>query len=632
MEFTAQELFPCNVALCPKTLKSKTEFEEHILVEHGKKNPLDVVVSTEFDFDPDDSETISSKTSKLKGEFNFDSDDADESEDLTHEAMSTASKEVEVEIEKPDDKIVEPVSVRIPPNVVLTEVNKHAMPETETILTASKQSKTEVERHDDITAKPVRIPPNVVLTEVSRKSYNKKKEKKHLKGFDNLNSGVKLEPVFPVIKTETVEKVLKKTKQLQSNVVHRIGRMQENLIRNKSAFSIEKIEALTKIKLSSEARLNFETLINGGRDMEIYSQIFGNIFCVANLPSSVKCRSWLCRSCPEGKFLGSREEFEAHFNIFCHGKVLYTCELCNKTQKSFEVLKGHLKSKHFTDAKCDLCEELFPTEGKLLTHKLNAHAIGGFQCDMCTKMCPSMARLKVHVKENHSGLSFSCSTCMKVFKSKGACVAHEAIHSGKVYECEYCIDTFISETGKAKHVKFQHTLDYEKFTCEECGKEFGERTKLTSHMKFHQRHKDLVCEVCGKLFNKKYAKSKHKKVVHDNIRSHACNQCFFKTTSQAKLKHHIMKTHENHQEVCFLCNNFVKHPYHHVLSAHKDKPNAWKEYMERKKTATKLLKSRTKQEVQDLSFPFLENLTKAISTGENDEVLPSDFDIYPDNW
>jgi len=603
MEYPAQDLYPCSVALCPKTLQSKAEFEEHVFGEHCKKNNLDVVVSSKefhFDSEPVDSVTSAFKTSKSGGEFDFVcDDDEDESGDVVRPGTISPVSNKE-----------NPEQARIP------------------------------------------IPPTVVLSEVNRQSSYTKLEQNPIQGslpdlpdgtgqmVENLKSGFKLEPVCLLdIKTEEEENEHnvqyvqnKKTKQfskrLQSNVVHRIGRMQETLIRNKSAFTIQKIEALTKITLSPEAKLNFETLINEGRDQEIYSQIFGNIFCIANLPSSVKCRSWICRSCPEGKFLGSREDFEEHFKILHHGKLLYTCELCNKTQKSFRVLKVHLKSKHFTDAKCERCAEIFPTEGKLLTHKLNVHGIGGYQCDQCSKMCPSMARLKVHVRENHSGLSFSCSTCMKVFKTKGACVQHEATHSGRVYECEYCIDTFISETGKAKHVKFQHTLDFEKFTCEVCGKEFGERTNLTSHMKFHQKHEDLICEICGKLFNKMYAKRKHKMAVHDNIRSHACDRCDFRTTSNAKLKHHIMKTHENQQEVCFLCNQYVKHPYQHVRSAHADKPTAWKEYMERKKVATKLLKSRAKPE--DLKSP---SPTKHIPREENGtEVLPSDFNIYPNHW
>jgi hypothetical protein len=42
-----------------------------------------------------------------------------------------------------------------------------------------------------------------------------------------------------------------------------------------------------------------------------------------------------------------------------------------------------------------------------------------------------------------------------------------------------------------------------------------------------------------------------------------------------------------------LCNLTVKHAYHHFRSAHNDKPTAWQEFMERKRVALKLLKSKS---------------------------------------
>jgi uncharacterized Zn-finger protein len=106
---------------------------------------------------------------------------------------------------------------------------------------------------------------------------------------------------------------------------------------------------------------------------------------------------------------------------------------------------------------------------------------------------------------------------MKEFKTKGSCAAHEATHSGKVYECEYCVDKFISEVGKTRHVKLQHTMDFEQFTCDECGISFKEKTRFNNHMKYHQRHNDLVCDICDKLFHAMKSKVLHIATVHDKI-------------------------------------------------------------------------------------------------------------------
>jgi len=553
-----QELFPCNVPLCPKILRSKADFESHILAEHGEKTTWNFDIdSTDFDFEP-----------------------------ATDELDKSGSTLSPIKCEKGKSKRKQPED----------EKNEARL----TRISCSASAKIDT-----------KIPSSVLVTQALKSEENSPEIPD-----DNIK------PLAPIIKTETYDELSPKnlkrkyTKRPKSDVV-KVAKnpLPRSLVKSKSDFSIDRIESLIKISLSLEAKQKFETLIEEGKDQEIYCNIFGNIFMTAEFPLGLKCRNWICKFCPNGKFLGSREEFEAHFEAFGHGKLLYTCELCNKTQKSFETLKSHLRFKHFTDAKCDTCEEVFPTVGKMLTHKLNVHKIGGYQCDMCTKMCPSMQRLKIHVQENHSGQTFSCSTCMRVFKTKGSCVAHEATHSGKVYECEFCIDTFVSEIGKAKHEKFQHSQDFQKHACDECGKVFNQKTSLNTHKKYHQRHPDLVCEVCNKLFHKRYAKALHKKVVHEHERRFACERCEFRTVSNGKLDHHIKKTHENQQEICFLCNIVVKHPYQHVRSAHSDKPTAWKEFMERKKAAMRMLKIRTKEEVIE---------------PEEQELLPSDHDIYPE--
>ena len=125
----------------------------------------------------------------------------------------------------------------------------------------------------------------------------------------------------------------------------------------------------------------------------------------------------------------------------------------------------------------------------------------------------------------------------------------------------------------------------------------------------------------------------HKATVHDKIRKFACNKCEFKTVSQGKLKRHTLKTHEHQQEVCFLCNLTVKHAYHHVRSAHKDKPTAWQEYMERKRAALKLLKSKSVNTDTKLSQDVLERADVIVNDYETRELfsdeqeLPSDSDI-----
>ena len=73
-ETARQELYPCNVPLCTKTLPSRVELEKHILTRHSghKSEVSNSVVDFEFDFgttcDSDDvkSEPIQPIVSKTK--------------------------------------------------------------------------------------------------------------------------------------------------------------------------------------------------------------------------------------------------------------------------------------------------------------------------------------------------------------------------------------------------------------------------------------------------------------------------------------------------------------------------------------------------------------------------------------
>jgi len=392
--------------------------------------------------------------------------------------------------------------------------------------------------------------------------------------------------IFPrhVLKSEKIKKP--KVYQIKSE-----PKLTKPLIKIQSSFTIDRIETLKKASLSDEELESFNKLIAEGKDQEIYARIFGDIFFTKSYEIS---RNWMCKMCPDGKFIGSKKQFEDHFKVPKHGNVLYSCELCCKSLKSFELLKSHLKRKHFTDAMCDLCGELFPGVEQMEGHQLRVHEEGGVPCEVCSKMFLHQHRLKAHVKAKHGTESYACSICSKSFTTKGACVTHEkTTHNDVLYECSYCVDTFKGERRRDLHVRLQHTKDFEMLVCKTCGKNFKEKAGFNMHMKFHEGHKDLICEICNKLFHKTSTKKKHVAIVHNDVRNFSCERCSYRASVKAKLVRHIQKTHENHQEVCFICNMTVKHAYHHVKSAHKDYPNAWQEFMKQKKKADLLLKSKS---------------------------------------
>ena len=372
-------------------------------------------------------------------------------------------------------------------------------------------------------------------------------------------------------------------------------------IKSESWFTEEKVKEISKTELTEKQLEAFRNLIAEGRDQEIYIKLFGSL---------TEERSWICYVCDEGKFFGSSQAFEEHhvFDLKHQGKKSrYTCELCLKTLSSVNNFEYHMKSLHFRDVKCRVCDKSFTNEVKLTRHELRKHQIGGLKCDLCEKVYPNKYGLIQHKKIFHQPGSFYCSFCAKRFKTQQQLNAHEKnIHSERkekkrseseenpkfynyLFTCKTCDKTFSKRDilNSHKHKVHGEIFMGRKLNCEDCGKIFLTKNNLSKHRRFHhEKHPSLMCKSCDKILSSTHGMRQHMKNIHDRIKNYSCSLCSSQFFAKDKLRKHESKVHQKTLEECRLCQRTIKHAYHHVIANHKDIPNAWQKHKELEKAAS----------------------------------------------
>ena len=217
-----------------------------------------------------------------------------------------------------------------------------------------------------------------------------------------------------------------------------------------------------------------------------------------------------------------------------HGGYKYKCFLCDKSSRSVDSFKDHVKQHEKGKIKQEISvdgdddeDELFEREEieingkKILRKKIGKKgkkppvaceicgtiSKGAFnnarhlytmhgikrevQCDKCDTLCESVRAMLEHKKNHHS--SASCHLCGKVFVEKGHLENHLMRHG-------------IGKDGK-------NHMNERDFMCEICSKTFTRKNYLVIHMKNHAE-KSIKCTVCSKMFRWNSALQAHLTAAH----------------------------------------------------------------------------------------------------------------------
>ena len=125
--------------------------------------------------------------------------------------------------------------------------------------------------------------------------------------------------------------------------------------------------------------------------------------------------------------------------------------MTKKTVKQLDQIKE--EHKNLNTKFDDLAARYVSLEKRYEESLLNKNT--SFKCDICDEVFASQGVLKKHGKNHNSNHEIlKCDVCDRNFNEKWKLTAH--MKSNLVYSCDHCERTFMSQDIKEKHIKISH--------------------------------------------------------------------------------------------------------------------------------------------------------------------------------
>ena len=162
---------------------------------------------------------------------------------------------------------------------------------------------------------------------------------------------------------------------------------------------------------------------------------------------------------PKGK-LRYKHYGIVHQNSMTSKPKMMHCCFCEASFDSKNNLNNHHKAEH-ARVKCPDCTKVFPTPDALQCHRYLHKESHRFKCALCNKICAFKSDLDLHMAIHNNDRICHCTQdgCNRDFKRKSDLTAHEVVHKGEDFMCEFPTCSYTNKDPRLVKRTSEFTLE-----------------------------------------------------------------------------------------------------------------------------------------------------------------------------